>query len=77
MEIHVLECPHCAEPVIIYPGEVACGIFRHAVYRETMTQVDPHACRELCESLTKTGKIYGCGMPFRFLDGKLERCEYI
>ena len=77
-----LTCPHCLDPLQVAVGEINCGIFRHAVLRATMTQVNPHAPKSVCDTLAATGSIYGCGQPFavrRTSDGGFvtEKCEYV
>lgn len=68
-------CPHCDGEVEIV--ELNCKIFRHSVYKKDGKQVDPHASKELCDQLIKEGSIYGCGKPFKIVDNKAVKCEYI
>lgn len=65
-------CPHCN--IAIFIEQVNCGIFRCGIYKDTMTQVDPHLSKEECDKLVN---IYGCGKPFQIKNGKLIKCEYI
>lgn len=58
-------------------NDLRCGIFRHAVNRHTMIQVDPHATEQTIRVLLQTAEIFGCGMPFRvFTNGKVEKCGW-
>ena len=62
--------------------DINCAIFRHGVLKETGNQIDPHASKEICDSLAKEGKIYGCGKPFKLVrqDSVMyiaQKCEYI
>jgi hypothetical protein len=68
-------CPHCGLPVEII--ESNCCIFRHGVYKDTLRQIDPHMPKEQCDALYESGKIYGCGQPFRLVKGELEICGYL
>lgn len=79
-------CPHCFEEILVYPNEVNCGIFRHAVFISEGgapgEPIPPHSSKEVCERLVEEGKVYGCGKPFRLLhqeDGKMiaEICDWI
>jgi len=67
-----VSCPHCGGPCEII--EVACGIFRHGVFKNTMIHIPPHSPKEVCEALVQQGQIYGCGKPFRL---ELRNAEYI
>ena len=63
----VVTCPHCDGSIQIYNSEVNCAIFRHAVLKENMCQIDPHATKEVCERLIKQKKVFGCGRPFKLV----------
>ena len=68
-----VECPHCGGKIIIM--EINCGIFRHAVYKDTFMQVNPHMPKTDLEAISH--QIYGCGKPFRIIDNKPIICDYI
>ena len=68
-----MECPHCK--VLIVVEEVNCAIFRCGIYKDTGLQVNPHLPQSECDALGDT--IWGCGKPFRLVDDKLIKCEYI
>ena len=75
-------CPHCDKPIMVYVKDINCAIFRHGVLKETGNQIDPHASKEICDSLAKEGKIYGCGKPFKLVRQDsvtyiAQKCEYI
>ncbi len=80
-DCHTLECPHCYSLFIVYTNEIACAIFRHAILKESYTQINPHASKEECERLITEDKIYGCGKPFRVVRNNelltTEICDYI
>lgn len=63
------ECPHCGGHFVVSPGEVGCGVFRHAVLKATGAPVPPHAGREQCEQLVREDAVHGCAAPFR-LEGE-------
>lgn len=74
-------CPHpeCLGPVLVKRNEVNCKIFRHAVFKSTNKQVNPHLPKEKCDELLQKDLIYGCCKPF-LLDienDKVEICDYI
>ena len=72
-------CPHCQHFVEIL--EINCAIFRHAVFKQTGQQLNPHASKEECDRLTEQGQVYGCGKPFQIVtnNGTHEavECGYI
>jgi hypothetical protein len=76
------ECPHCKFMFIVNTTEINCGIFRHAVFSNSMMQINPHETKENCEELIRNNLIYGCAKPIRILktnDDKyiIEMCDYI
>jgi hypothetical protein len=71
----VLKCPHCDIDIIIV--EVNCGVFRHGVTKSKFIQINPHLSQAECEELVKDDKIYGCGKPFAYINGKLVKCGFI
>lgn len=79
-DIPIVDCPHCKDPVII--TRINCAIFRHGQWKHNGQQLPPHSSKQLCDIAFATGKIYGCGKPFRVKkddEGKLiaEVCDYI
>jgi hypothetical protein len=74
----IVNCPNCNIPVLI--AELNCRIFRHGVLKSNNNQINPHASKEECEYYIKNDLMYGCGKPFKILEGndfKTEICEYI
>ena len=67
-------CPWCKQYIII--EELNCGIFRHAIMKNG-EHVHPHATKEECEFLVMTNQIWGCGKPFRIINGCVEKCDYV
>ena len=63
------------DPVIIQ--KINCAIFRHGSIKKTGKQMKPHLNQADCEELIKNNLIYGCGKPFRIVNGKAVVCEYI
>ena len=70
-------CPHCNGTVIIDPKEINCAIFRHGIFKASGKQIPPHAPKEDCDNWVKNNEIYGCGKPFKVVEGKAVICEYI
>lgn len=72
-------CPHCSSMVEVDITETNCKIFRHGVYKNNKSQIDPHMNKENCDKLFRDGLIYGCGKPFKInSDNTLaEICDYI
>jgi len=80
-DYYTVICPSCQDVVIIYKNELNCRIFRHAVYKNSMQPIPPHASKEECDRLINSGEVYGCAKPFR-VEGEDETilavsCEYI
>jgi len=75
----IIVCPHCQELVLI--EQLNCKIFRHAMFKTTGQQIDPHSPKEVCDELVNENKVYGCGKPFLIIeeDGKYVAiiCDYI
>lgn len=80
-----ISCPHCLGIVLVQKNELNCKIFRHAVYKNNMEPINPHASKEECEKLLEDDKILGCGKPFRIIlsnqsnenNISVEICDYI
>ena len=79
----IFECPHCKSQVLVSKGNVNCGIFRHAQYKNNRQQVPPHAPKELCDTLINNDLVFGCCKPFKLSNKTLQKewiveiCEYI
>ena len=83
-KIHIFKCLHCGEDFMIQKSDFNCKILRHAVYKDSMQSINPHAPKEECDRLVSEGLVYGCGKPLRISKGKndegkyeVEICEYI
>ena len=64
MEVYV-QCPACKGLVEVV--EINCGIFRHAVRRDSGEAISPHTPRDECERLAREGEVWGCASPFRVI----------
>lgn len=74
----IINCPHCQDSVVIYKNQIKCRIFRHAIYKKTNKQVNPHMPQNKCEALVASNKVYGCCKPFRLnKENQPEICDYI
>lgn len=77
----MFKCPHCFDLVEVLECFINCTIFRHAVLKETMQQINPHASKIECDSLVEENKVYGCAKPFRILKENNKYivviCDYI
>lgn len=82
-QVYLFDCPHCSCQIQVSYDQVNCMIFRHGVYRDTMTPINPHASERDCDSLINMGMVYGCCKPFRLTrnqSGQLDEaiiCDYI
>ena len=76
-DYYYFNCPHCGVMCQVHKNDIRCTIFRHGIYKKDSSFVNPHASKEECEKIIKSGVIYGCGKPFIF-DGKsVKICGYI
>lgn len=71
------KCPHCSGNIVVNPNDLNCCIFRHAVRKDTLEPINPHASKEECDYLLSQKIIYGCAKPFRIINNKAEICDYI
>jgi hypothetical protein len=71
----IVNCPHCNQFIII--EQLNCCIFRHGVFMNTGEQIPPHLERNKCDQLVNERLIYGCGCPFKIVNGLAEKCDYI
>ena len=71
----IVTCPYCDGEIQII--ELNCKIFRHAIFKDSGKQLDPHASKEICDSVIKENLVYGCAKPFKIEDGKPVKCDYI
>ena len=78
-----LQCPHCAEYLIVNTADMNCRIFRHAVMVATLAPIHPHASKGVCDALVAAGAVHGCAKPFRVVQTQpggvfsTEICDYI
>jgi len=72
-----ISCPHCHLLCEIKKSDINCGIFRHAVFKQNMQFVPPHASKEECERWLENDLVFGCAKPFKFDGSKAEKCDYI
>jgi hypothetical protein len=76
---YIFTCPHCHGQIEVEKINVNCAIFRHAIYKKNLNQVNPHLGKEACDRLVEEDAVYGCCKPFRInVDmNKVEVCDYI
>jgi hypothetical protein len=70
-------CPYSDCNIAIEVAEINCAIFRCGIYKHSGKQIDPHLSKEECDRIKKEDKIWGCGRPFKLVNGKLIECNYI
>ena len=74
-DIKLYVCPWCEGGIEI--EQVACGIFRHGIYKNTGAQIPPHAAKFECDIAVEQKLIEGCGKPFKYAGDILIKCDYI
>jgi hypothetical protein len=65
---YTFTCLHCHEPFIIADKEFNCRILRHGVFKSTLEPIPPHATKEECDALLRSGTIYGCAGPLQIVE---------
>ena len=72
-------CPNCDDLLVVERNDIACGIFRHGVYKKNLLQIDPHAPKQICDFLVNSEQIFGCGKPFQYdkSTDSFKKCAYI
>ena len=65
---HVFTCLHCQQPFVIRDTEFNCRILRHGVFKDTLQPIPPHATKEECEALVRSGVIHGCAGPLQIVE---------
>jgi hypothetical protein len=78
---YIFQCLHCNELIQVYQTDIACGIFRHGIFKDG-NPVPPHTPKNICDQLYKEKKIFGCGKPFQIIKKennkiKIMICDYI
>ena len=53
----IVQCPNCYEYIVVKKSELNCKIFRHGVFKDTYTQIDPHLPKLQCDKLVSENKI--------------------
>jgi hypothetical protein len=80
---YIFNCPQCYNLVQVSKAETNCLIFRHGIYKQNFTQINPHLPKTECDKLVELDLIYGCGKPFKLIRNstneidRVEICEYI
>ena len=80
---YVFNCPHCDNLIQVEKNQVNCKIFRHGQYKNNGEQLPPHSPKQLCDELSASGAIHGCGKPFKLIPDEqgiittVEICDYI
>jgi hypothetical protein len=77
----ILTCPHCYSTVVVLENEINCKIFRHAVFKNTYKQTNPHESKTNLDTWMNEGKLFGCAKPFQMIQINNEwftkKCDYI
>jgi len=81
---HIFICIHCGDKFVINENDFNCKILRHAVFKNTLKEINPHTSKEECERLVNEGLVYGCAKPLRIKEERnyngnyeIEICDYI
>ena len=76
-DTYYFECPHCKQICQVPRNEIRCTIFRHAMYKHNMSNINPHASQRECEKMLWNDEVYGCAKPFRFDGEQVSICGFI
>lgn len=74
-QLNIVQCPNCNQYIII--EQLNCCIFRCGVFKSNYEQINPHLGKKECDQLARERLIYGCGYPFKIVDSKAVKCDYI
>ena len=74
--MNICQCPYSDCNIAIEIVEINCAIFRCGIHKNGQ-QIDPHLSKEECDKLKQNNKIWGCGRPFKLVNGILLQCDYI
>lgn len=66
-DFYSFSCPHCLIEIMVHKNDLNCKIFRHAFYKDSFKQIDPHSSKEICDSLLKNNEVIGCAKPFELI----------
>ena len=58
----IINCPHSDQLIKI--AELNCRIFCCGVLKSDGEQINPHSNKNICDDLTTTNLMYGCGKLF-------------
>lgn len=77
-----LQCPSCGDIFMTTEKTINCSIYRHAIFKNNMQQLNPHASKEECDRVIKENLVFGCAKPFKVIknnENKYETvvCDYI
>ena len=76
--IRTYKCCHCDVAFMVNINEMNCRIFRHAIYKDTLQQVNQHLPKIECDRLFQSGLVYGCCKPFQIREDDIViPCGYI
>ena len=73
----VNKCPHCSIQIDIV--KINCGIFRCGLYvlkNGKIKQIPPHSNEEKVKKIFNKYKVYGCGKPFKYNNGKMVKTTW-
>ncbi len=77
----IFECPHCKLQFMVNEKELNCRIFRHAVFKANMEQINPHLPKKECDELVEKDLVIGCAKPSQIIKKGDEyvaiECDYI
>lgn len=78
----IFECPHCLTYFVMNEKEFNCRIIRHAVLKDSMIQINPHAPKTECDELVAKNLIVGCAKPLKIVNKSegeyiVVECDYL
>lgn len=81
-DFYIFTCPQCGDYVMTHKNEIACTIYRHAVFKINFQQIGPHTSKQMCDLYKENDEVFGCSKPFRFYlqpdnSYKVDVCDYI
>ena len=78
----VFECPNCKSPFLVNEKDFNCKILRHAVFKNTLKEINPHSSKIECDKLIADDLVFGCAKPLTIVKNDKNKyivteCDYI
>lgn len=73
----IFKCPYCDTYIEVCKNEINCNIFRHGAWKNNGIGIPPHSSEININKWLIDDMIYGCGKPFKLINGEAVKIGYI